>query len=183
MSNKKTKRLLISFSLLNVALLGVCGYAFFFVQTKTIETAALYDISHTHASDKEKTQALARTLKETEKDRRVLSEYFVSKTSAVTFIEQIENIGKNAGVSLKVSSVSDEAKGSGGVQLSFSANGPFPEMYRLIALIESMPYKVTVKRANIQKMEGQGSVVWSGDFAVTLESFVQENTSTTTTKS
>lgn len=176
MNNKKIKRLLAIFFLVDILFLGVYGYLFYVVDSKNRETAALYTASHQAASDKEKIQGLERTLKETEKERNNLSGYFVTKTNAVTFIEQIEKIGKNANVSLTVNSVSDDVKDNGAIQLNFSAVGSFPDMYRLIALVESMPYKVTLKKANVLRVVDQA--VWRGDFVVKLESFTVANATT-----
>lgn len=182
MNTKKNKRLLALFSLINIMFLGVYGYLFYVVASKNTETVVLYTTSHQQASDKEKIQELDRTIKDTEKERNNLSAYFVTKTSAVTFIEQIEKIGKNAGVDLSVNSVSGDAKGGGTTQLAFSAAGTFSDIYRLIALVESMPYKVTLKKADMQVTSDQkdGSTIWKGGFVVTLESFVATSAATST---
>ncbi len=167
MKNKKIKNLLAVFFLADIALLGAYGYLFFAAESKNKETAALYGASNERNSSKEKIQGLLRALEDTEKEREKLSEYFAAKTSAVAFIEQIEKLGKNAGVDLSVSSVSDGAKGGGAIELAFSATGSFSDMYRLIALIESIPYKVMLKKVDIQRMNDSGA--WKGNFTVTLE--------------
>lgn len=161
--------------------LGVYGYLFYVVGNKNAETAVLYTTSHQQASDKEKIQGLERTLKDTEKERSNLSTYFVTKRNAVTFIEQIEQTGKSAGVDLSVNSVSDDAKGGETTQLTFSAAGAFPDIYRLTALIESMPYKVTIKKVDMQTLSDQkNGTIWKGNFVVTLESFVATSAATST---
>lgn len=134
----------------------------------------LYAASHQQTSDKEKTKELARMLKETEKDRNKLSEYFITKTNAVTFIEQVEKIGKDIGVNLSTNAIADGAKDSGAIEFSFSATGSFRNIYQLIALIESMPYKATIKKADIQKMSDQNesSGKWKGNFIMMLWGFV-----------
>jgi Tfp pilus assembly protein PilO len=181
MNSKKIKRFIIVFSFINIVLFGMYGYLFYVVNDKNKETAVLYAASHQQAADKEKIQGLERTLKDTAKDRDSISKYFVSKTNAVTFIEQIEKVGKSANVVLSVNTVSDDAKDMGGIQLSFSATGGFSDIYRLIALVESLPYKVTLKKTDIQKTEErkEGVAVWKGNFTVMLESFTQPNTTTT----
>lgn len=174
MNNKKVKSLLIIFSLINTVLLSTYGYLLFVMKSKNNESTVLYMASHQAASDKERTQELARMLKETEADRKKISSYFFTKANAVTLIEQIENIGKSAGVDLAVNSVSDEAKDTGVTQLSFSATGSFAALYRLVALTESMPYKITLKRVDIQEMNNQtqSGIGWKGNFTIMLGSFV-----------
>lgn len=185
MNNKKIKRLLFLFFLIDAILFGVYGYLYYVVDSKNKETAALYIVSHQAASEKEKIQGLIRTLKDTEKDRNKLSGYFVTKINAVTFIEQIEKIGKDAGIDLSVNSVSDGAKDSGTIQLSFSAAGNFPDMYRLIALIESMPYKATLKKVDVQAASDskEGGKNWKGNFIVSLESFAPASAASPATDS
>ncbi len=178
MNSKKNKRLLAVFFSINIVLVGVYGYFIYAVETKNKETAVLYAAFHQAASDREKIQGFERVLKDTEKDRNQLSAYFITKTNEVTFIERIEKIGKSAGVALSVNSVSDKTKDSGAVELNFSTSGKFSDIYRLMALIESMPYKVTLKKADIRKamvVGGAGSE-WKGDFTVALESVVAVNT-------
>lgn len=173
MNNKQIKKILAVFFCIDMGLLAVYGYLFFVVNAKNKETTILYTASHEQTSDKEKIQALFRVLRDTEEDREKLSKYFITKMGAVTFIEQIEKIGKNAGVQLSVNTVSDEESGGGAIQISFGANGSFAHMQHLIALVESMPYKVTIKKADIQKIDEQkdGQAVWKGTFNVVLESF------------
>lgn len=185
MNSKKIKRFITVFSFINIVLFGMYGYLLYVVNDKNKETAVLYAASHQQAADKEKIQGLERTLKDTARDRDSISKYFVSKTNAVTFIEQIENVGKSANVILSVNTVSDEAKDVGGIQLSFSATGGFSDIYRLIALVESLPYKVTLKKTDIQKVDErkEGNAVWKGNFVVTLESFTPSNATTTPAES
>lgn len=175
MNKKHITRLIIIFFVINTALIGVYVYLFYVTESKNSETSVLYAASHQAASDKEKIQNLERALKDTREDREKLSKYFVTKTSAVTFIEQIEKIGKNAGVDLLVTTVSDDAKDGGAIQISFSATGGFTHMYHLVALVESMPYKVIVKKADIQKISDQQGN-WRGSFTVMLESLTASNT-------
>jgi hypothetical protein len=190
MKNNKIQRLLVIFFLINVILFGIYGHLLYSMQTKNKETAALYTASHEEDSDKEKIRELSRVLEDTKKERDNLSEYFVANTNAVTFIEQIEKVGKTAGVELTVLSVSDETKENGVVELGFSAIGGFTHLYHLIAIVESMPYKVVIKKADIQKTmektagqhggQKEGAVMWAGNFTVTLESFIATNAATET---
>lgn len=179
MKKKQINRWLFIFFTINIALLGIYGYLLFVVESKNKETSVLYATSHQVASDKEKIQELERVLKDTEGDRDKLSQYFIAKTNAVTFIEQIEKIGKTAGVDLSVSSVSDDEKDRNSIQLNFSATGSFLHLYHLIALIESMPYKVVIKKADIQVgANGSPEVttpLWEGSFVVLLEGFITGN--------
>lgn len=180
MKNQKIKRLLTAFILIDLLILGVYGYLFFTVNSKNKEIAALYAVSHKEASDNERIKELLRTLKETEKERNMLSAYFITKTNAVAFIERIEMIGKNADVNVTINSVADGEKDKSALQLNFSATGNFPNMYHFIALIESTPYKIALKKADIQKMTDRAR--WKGDFLVSLESFAASSPAATSTE-
>lgn len=176
MNNKPIKRLLTIFFTVNMALLGAYAYLLYAVQTKNKESSALYTLSHDQILDKGKIQELERALKETEKERGKFYEYFMNATNAVAFIEQIEKLGKSASVSLSVSSVSDGIKEDGTIQLGFSATGSFVNLYRLMALVESLPYKITLKKVDFQKSDGgEEGADWKGNFMVILESFTPTN--------
>ncbi|MBI2120032.1 MAG: hypothetical protein HYT94_00210 [Parcubacteria group bacterium] len=173
MNQSKTKKLFIVSLVLIVSLILAYGAIWYSVHVKQKETATLYAASNQQESDQEKIRELEGTLKDTKESRAKLDEYFIQKANTVTFIEYIEQLGKDAGVALTVSSVTDAPKGSVGIQLDFSAAGSFSGLYRLIALVELMPYKIALKKADVQRVETDGQ--WRGNFTIMLESFLAVN--------
>lgn len=160
---------------LDIALLCVYGALLYSAHNKELQSAVLQSKMKQNESDKETVKGLERALEDTKAQRAKLENYFIQKTNSVTFIEHIEQIGKGAGVELLVSSVADAPTGTSGIELNFSATGGFSGIYRLIALVEAMPHKITFKKADIQKSEADGS--WKGNFAISLESIVSANPS------
>lgn len=181
MNNKSTKRIFALFFTINLAMICTYGYLFFVMKSKNAKTSELFVASHSRATDKEKNQGLERMLKDTETERKKLSEYFITKKNAVSFIEQMEKIGKSAHVALSVNSVSDEAKDTGVINLNFSVMGSFSNIFRFIELVDTVPYKVTIKKMDIQAVNDQKeeNLKWSGSFTVMLESFVMATATTT----
>lgn len=177
MRDQRTKKLLIAFFIVNTILFGMCGFLIYSVESKNKKTSALYAASEQQVSDQEKIQNLKQILKETEGDRKKLDEYFITKTNTVSFIEKMKQVSRDASVDLSINSISDGEKNTDGVSLGFSAKGSFSSLYRLIVLVELMPYKITFKKIDIQKTDilGEWTKGWNGNFIITLESFIATN--------
>jgi hypothetical protein len=174
MNDKKTQKLLLILFFANMALLGAYGYLSFSVKEKNKQTTLLYFATRQAESSTEEIRKFERTMKETEIERGKLSSYFVPETNPIAFIEQMEKIAKSTGVDLSIRSVFGDTKNDESVSLDFFATGNFSNLYRLVALVESVPYKVGIKKAILQKSvidQETGQMLWSGDFTITLESF------------
>lgn len=163
--------LLIILFFADMALIGVYAALFYFIEQRNEDTVQLYTDIKNHSSDQDKIQELERTLKDTEKDRAKLNEYFQSM-DAVKFIELVESLGRNAGVALSVGSVADAGKSDTGIVLDFTATGNFSNMYRLITLVESMPNKTVLKKISLtQKTDDaqKGEAMWTGHFILLIK--------------
>lgn len=110
-------------------------------------------------------------LRETEEGRRELEKYFVSANDPTQFLDMIDAVAEDVGVTVSSPSVEivgyeeldknfpDELQKKTDVLLSVS--GEWDEIYHFISLLELFPYVVTVDRVTVAYKEGdEGS--WEG---------------------
>jgi hypothetical protein len=131
------------------------------------------------ASEKEDLLFVERSLTGSVEKRKILESYFVKPDEQVAFIEQIEKLGNLARVDLKLSSVTPPKKTGDEFLLDFTAKGEFSNMNKLFALIDEMPYRISVQKANLSSSNSNDSFIekvpmWSGTFTLVLESYLDK---------
>lgn len=121
----------------------------------------------------ERTQnaALTALLAETAEKRARADAFFVEGGGAVSFLGEIERVGKHAGVRTTIVNVARgertdgantrAAAGVGELVVTVEARGSFSDVYRFLALTEELPRPVTLARASFSQGEGGA---WSGLF-------------------
>ncbi len=172
----REKKIIVTLSVVLLALLGANFGLFWMTKQKVNDTsAALLELKKT--SDLEtKARALGDLVKQTASERQALDAYFVQKENSVKFIEQIEGLGKQAGLSLTVASVTVANNGKE-LRMNLGSNGSFDDTFYFVTLLETMPYKTRLEQVHLQKKDdvsipGVVTTAWSGDFVLVLESFV-----------
>ncbi len=112
-----------------------------------------------------------------------LQKYFVSSDNIVPFVENIETLGKSVSPSqLSLSSIA-LAPSHDSLSAHLAISGSFAEVYRMLGLIELLPFKVKI--GDVQLSYGGASQTdafdlkhtgvpviprWSGNVLVTIES-------------
>lgn len=93
--------------------------------------------------------------------------FVVSADNLVLFIENLERLGQATGVEVLVDSVQE----TGGVIFLVKASGPFNSLYRLISLIEVMPYPVLIEDLKLESLSDTTESpknVWQADIVIRL---------------
>lgn len=111
---------------------------------------------------------LVATVSNTEYQRSLIDSYFISETSFVPFIEQLEELATSTGVQLEKGAL---AGGDGSLTFTFRTEGSFNDTYYFLSLIERIPVGLTIERADLQSLTVQQNdmteeIVWKGDFNV-----------------
>jgi hypothetical protein len=115
-----------------------------------------------------------------------INSYFVTPDEVVSFIELIENLGKESGVSLSIGSVTtgpdsknkDDFKEV--MKLRLETLGTWRDTYQFLSIIENLPYKETVEQVSLNLnlpvnelyfdfvSDEDVSRVWRGYFEIAL---------------
>jgi len=178
----KTKYKKLTLSFLPIALANILvfsGWLYLFsvigAQKEKIAEARLnLALIEKRAADSKSLKSLMEEI--SEKKNRI-DGVFLDSEEIVRFIEALERLGGRAGVFLKLNSVNI----GNGANFRLSVSGDFGGVLKYLELVENLPYKVSVKKSYIQlnekgpadsgqKNEGR----WSGDFEITLDSFVND---------
>lgn len=163
-----------------LGLLAAYGFLFFMMKKEVSGAAELLLREENASNEAKKIRELEKTLGETEEMRGKISSYFVKKSEAVSFIESIERLGGQSGLSLSLKNASVADK-TNVFRLDASTEGSFGNTMYFLVLLENLPNKISVEKAEIRKEErreagaeeGKESAgAWSGSFVLALESFV-----------
>jgi hypothetical protein len=173
MNNDKTKKIIIIFAIIDVALALSYGGLFFMVQQKNAQTSEIYSTLNRRASDKGALSRLEKSLADTEQQRALLSNYLITPEQTLSFIEQIESLGKKSLTDVKVTSVSSPKKTGDPFLLDFTAQGKFEDIYRLFSLLEEIPFRISIKNAAIavDTQAKQTPPLWNATFTIVLDSY------------
>jgi hypothetical protein len=122
-------------------------------------TARLGTIDEITRKDQEY-QLFEKIIKSNEIDRSKMSSYVVKKDGLVEFIKIIEGMANSSGVELSIKTVAEsdvslQASSSPKVILTLplTTTGTWENTAMFLALLESMPYKTTLTKVDIKKMD------------------------------
>ena len=117
----------------------------------------------------------------TESKRLELESHFVTSDELVSFIEYIESLDTISGGTLVIDEVDvGDEQGEPVLKVSLSASGKYKEIYKLLSLIETMPYEVSIPTfdlsvADIVSGAGASSVEseWNAEIDFMVISYLQ----------
>ena len=165
-----TKSQKIAFATVSIFLLVCAGYVFLFrhiatLQHKLAEIITELSVVDTLEAHKLETEAL---LNRTKAGREEIASYFISEEDPTPFLELVETLGKDAGVTLEVEAISidpvsaDEGKSVGdNMKVVLFVEGSWKSLYHFMSLLEHMPYVATIASATFTVDEGSADT-WKG---------------------
>lgn len=118
-------------------------------------------------------RGLTRLAEETEASREELLTHVVSVENPASFIEEVERLGRQAGVSIEIGSVDIEdsaANSLNSVSLSVRAEGSWDRVVRFVRATEILPYGVSVSDLSLDGLEREGTWTASLSLAVLASS-------------
>jgi len=175
--DKKIKTSLIAIIILNI--LAVSSYYLFIgkiIEKKNASSLAVEELKGV-LIEESKINATKNILKVNKGNLDRIESSFINSDSLVVFLEEIEALGKEAGVELKLSSVAIEKKDGDILNLNINTIGHFRDIYSFMLVVEQLPYKISFNRSHLRKIEGEdeNSGLWNGSFSLGLLSFKKTN--------
>lgn len=143
----------------NLVVAGVYAFIFIQIRQENVRIAELSNAILTQMARQDILQATKERVAETVAEREKLDHYFISKDSVVPFLNSLQSLGIENGLSVKLNMVDIEPSPVSEdtfevVKISLEALGSWSDGYRFLSLIELMPLKVSVARADLQKNVG-----------------------------
>ncbi|MEK7535533.1 MAG: hypothetical protein AAB590_00770 [Patescibacteria group bacterium] len=164
------KKNIITLSIINLLALGIWIGLFGYTHGQASKLGADY-LALAEENEKEVyVTATSRDLRETENEQAELESLFVHVGGEAAFLEQVENLGSLAGVSLKVFTFEKRDKS---LRVVLEGSGSFYANYYYLKLLETMPFYVTIDKSMFTKEStGEGSI-WKGRHDFTLKSYYE----------
>ena len=140
-------------------LVSIAGY-FFFYQAIIYQAEKSSQSSVNTAQEDEKRQYeknLKSIYEKSSADRSRLGSFVIYQEKIVDFIESVEKIGDDTNTALTLSSVNtdgfsvDPKEPIGHLKAHIESKGSWANVMRVLALIENMPYSMTVNNVRIMK--------------------------------
>lgn len=127
---------------------GLYYYLWYNMQATIIEIQELVVQTGEQSSELTGVNMVVNTAKDTKEDRDRLKQYFITDNEAtISFIELIEKLAVDADVTMVFAiSQLDNA-----IQFRLTSSGLYPNVYRYVEYLESIPYNVEIRRMNLMK--------------------------------
>ncbi|MEX0933387.1 MAG: hypothetical protein WDZ74_01400 [Candidatus Paceibacterota bacterium] len=156
--------------------IGVYAYVFLEVRKSGSEIQSIEQRIDAEYEKARRREAVHETLEETAKERDELESRLVKDTSLVVFFEDLESLGREAGVETEIARISEnieldpivpEATPEGGetkpvrdpatellewLQLDIAATGTWTEVYRFLSFVELLPYETRENNIRLQAL-------------------------------
>lgn len=164
------------FTVLCANLLMVSIYSYIFIEIRQknqliIETSSAIE---TLTAQKESLKSVEKTVSETSSLREKIDKYFIPKDGVVQFLDSIESLGAGNNLAIKIVSVSVDPSSVSPdifemVNVRIEVSGAWSDAYRFAALVELMPFKISVGRVNLEKISVKGDkagLLWKGSLDI-----------------
>jgi hypothetical protein len=118
-------------------------------------------------------KVLENFLLDTASQREEIASGFIGEGELINFIEDLEDAGNEWGAQVRVESAAFSDGGEAGSVPSFrlQASGSFQSLFRLMRVLENMPYEIDFQDLSLTKSSGDGKDSWTGVFIIKLLSY------------
>lgn len=175
-NNKKNLALISFLALANIIVFGVYGYLFYQIYDEQTKTDKALISLGTEMKREASVSEVSYLLAETVSEQKKINEYFVDIKGTSGFLEFLRDMGKEAGVDLRLNSVDVEGKDT--LRVSFGATGSFTGLYMLTSLLQATPYPINITSFNMSSVHlkevGKSGSRWSGSYEIRLLSFTNK---------
>ena len=148
-------------ALFSIAIIGSGGaywYVFSKIRTVNVESAAVTAELDLEVKRDSFLRSVKKMLQDLSAEKSEISSYFVQQNGVVDFIKEVEALGKLSSTVVNVNSVTVQKQDDVNATeeellVSFRAAGSWKSTYKLLSLIETMPYALTLDRVHLEQTE------------------------------
>ncbi|MEX0672607.1 MAG: type 4a pilus biogenesis protein PilO [Candidatus Paceibacterota bacterium] len=137
----------------------VIGF-FYEIRSVNSEANAIAEQVRVERERQQRSESVQETLENNVQEINSLGSYIVGADETPDFLSMVEEVGTQSGATISTESVEtlDEDESDQGelLQMNVVISGSWQEVYRSVALIETLPFKITVTAFNFsQKSTGE----------------------------
>jgi len=146
--------------------LALCVYVAMWYVVSLREEAIRTDVAEQREeySRRENASALALVFDDTVAERAELHEYIVSKDGVTTFLELVEQVGREQGLVVDTKSVTPEVlsgeEAFESLVVTIALEGSYEGIKTMLALMESLPLQTHIQAVSLTR--GSGDSTWLG---------------------
>lgn len=178
----KTKvfKILILCLILNSIIYSVSFYIYKQILSKNQYTASVSSEADNASEKESKIATIKKEIKSIGEDKIKLDSHFINADSVADFFNEIENLGKQANVSVELGKADFSKDKKKRLQLSFDIIGTFHDVNKFTNLLENFRYEFEEKRVTLSKNQIDSldikskTNLWKGQFEIDLVSFVSQ---------
>ncbi|MDD5721007.1 MAG: hypothetical protein PHT16_00975 [Candidatus Pacebacteria bacterium] len=168
--------------LISIILLFLLSFAFVFTYQKINDNNQKTEQDtinlKTETLRRDNIASLDQSLQKIAPDRISLENHFIKSSDIVPFLNMIERLGEESGVSTEINSISTKTDNTE-LTVELRAAGRFEGIYKFLTLLENSPYELDFTSMNIHKA-GSSSATdknakgpnWEAVFKIKLLSFI-----------
>ncbi|MCI0532813.1 hypothetical protein L0Y49_01180 [bacterium] len=154
---------------LNVGALSLFGFEWVFLENKIEQNEAMLKELQALSLRDDTTRDLEFFFDNTAEERARLETFFINRESVLDFIEEIESLGRHAGVTLTIESV---GKRDDTLEIAVFGEGSFENVLYFSALMEHTPYRIVFPSISFERKKETGNDLWDVRGTIRLISFV-----------
>ncbi len=151
-------------------------YIYLYYSLVSYDESVVTDSSTVYSveSEKDSIQKIQRLVATTTPDRAYLDSLFVPSDGTANFIQNLENLADDAGVShtLSVNSTEDGTLNSSGrdyLVFSLGISGSWQSVYRFVSILENLPYKISISTIHLNISDAtKKPPLWSSNITFTV---------------
>ena len=170
------------FLFISVTLLLLFSFAFIFlyreINNNNQKTQQATINLQTEARQRDDIISLDRTLQKIASDRISLENHFIKSSDVVPFLNIIENLAKEAGVSAQIYSVNTKTDNTELI-VDLKSSGRFEAIYKFLTLLENSPYVLDFISMDMHKLpspvepgKNAANAKWEAICKIQLLSFI-----------
>jgi hypothetical protein len=115
------------------------------------------------------------TVVEIQGDLETIDSFFVTSDGVVNFIESVEALARNQGLSIDVRNVSlEEIAGVSyaslleELQVRIETRGSWQDNYNFLTQLESLPYSINIGLSGVEHLDDSDDPAWRGSFELAV---------------
>ncbi len=132
----------------------------------------------TETNQRDNLISLDQALKKNASDRILLEGHFIKSSDVVPFLDIIEKLARQVGVSAEIGSINTKADNTE-LTVEMKASGKFEAIYKFLILLENSPYVLDFISMDMHKLpspvvsgKNVDSAAWEAGFKIQLLSFM-----------
>lgn len=167
---KNNRNNLIVVIVLAVGLLCVWGALFYFVVVKARDIARMAQKTEQMEQEERSVQEMKLSVEKDIISHQRIDSYFISSSTLISFIEELEALAQQTGVSVTIESLNQNEK-ENTVSLDVITHGTSASLTRFVSALEISPRLIQIESITLARAVGKGNTEWGAKIIGTMYAY------------